>query len=59
MKRVRRSVGARGKTGRRKKRRKPLPNNLRFSGTFCGSLVMAENDSDMEDLEMCAKFGVF
>jgi hypothetical protein len=52
-------VGARGRREERKKRRKPLPNNLRFSGTFCGSLVMAENDSDMEDLEMCAKFGVF
>ena len=46
-----------------------MPNNLRFSGTVCDSLVMTENDSDMEDLELslhnmsldgtCAKFGVF
>ena len=51
MGKVREKIGsAQGLTGRRKSA-KPLPNNVRICGVFCGSLFMAENDSDLEELE--------
>ena len=46
---------ARGALGRGKREERPLPYFVRFSGQFCGSVVMAEIEQDLDDFDCSFK----